>query len=542
MCAGLGAERWVTAIAGAVVAALTAVLVWRAGSIFVNTELNADLIAPLVMGEAAHRYADAQLVTGRLGWWGGLWIVQLLRPLPGGMEIATWLPFAGTIAVTLAVAWQARRVWSPLAAAVLALAALSVGPMAWAYDASWSARSPSWWTMALAGLAAVALARGPRPGAVALAGVALVWGAICASGDQLVLIGAAAPLAACAAYAAWRRAYRLAGALAGGAVAMWLGSLVVASLAERAGYLRQSFPVELISLSQLGTALDHLVEALQDVWRTPATWTGDLGVLLVAAAALSGLAALVVAWRRRGPAPGGARELERGLWVTFWVVALLAYLAAFTLTTVGGLAGVQSVRYLYGVPLAAAATLAAAIPSARSLGPVVAAGVAVLAVAVTWQYARNPPTAPPLTADLSRSALYDRIEQIAREEGVTRGFASYWTAYPLTWRSGGAVDVTPIGTCGDGWCPMYLHYIDRAYEPQPVERSFVLIDGSPLARGGFWGAWATDLAAGVRPTKVVDVGDGVRMAIFEGDVARSLRPNAGLLDPRVGHGGPLEPR
>src|SRR4051794_32302420 len=104
---------------------------------------NADLSVPLVMGDVAHRYSDAQLVTGRVGWWGGLWAVQLLRPLPGGLWLADWLPIVATAALAGLVAWQARRGGAGVSALVVALVALAAGGGAWVYNASRSGRGPA---------------------------------------------------------------------------------------------------------------------------------------------------------------------------------------------------------------------------------------------------------------------------------------------------------------------------------------------------------------------------------------------------------------
>jgi hypothetical protein len=206
---------------------------------------------------------------------------------------------------------------------------------------------------------------------------------------------------------------------------------------------------------------------------------------------------------------------------------------------------VPYVRYLYGVPLATAALLAPLTVLRPTRAAVLVAGGLVAALTAIV-FLRTPPTVGPIQTDLSRSALFSTIERVARQEHLTRGFASYWTAYPLMLHSGRTLDVTPVGTCGTEQqfelCAMYLHYVDQAYAPRPRTRSFVLIDGSALAGTGFASAWALRLPQGWQPEKIVDVGDGMQMAIFDHDIAADLQPNGGLQDPRIGRGGPLEPR
>ena len=516
---------------------------------------NSDLSAPLVMGDVAHRYDDAQLVTGRLGWWGGLWAVQLLRPLPGGLKLAGWLPLIATTAIAGAVAWQARRVWSDVSALVVALVALAAGQGTWIYNTAWSGRSPSWWAVGLMGLAAVRLAGATRrPDAVTIAlGVAAVAAvAITGSGDQLAVLGGAAPLAVVAVVAAWRRRWAMAGAFAVGGAATWGLAVWVASLARSAGYLRQDFPVKLIGLDELDDAFDGVVEASRQLWASPlgiGRLAGDLGALLVAVALVAGAVVLVRSLRRRsgGDAPDAdrSRDLQRSVWAAFWLTALAGYVVAFWLTTTGGLAGAASQRYLYGVPLAAAATLAP-IGVLRRGRWAMGTAASVLALLTAGLFVAKEPKVLPIEQDLSRSALFSDIEALAAREHVTRGFASYWTAYPLALHSGRKLDVTPAGTCNINGtleiCAMYLHYVDQAYAPRPGIRSFLLVDHSALAAAGFSPSWVQRLPASMHPVKVVDIGDHLGMAIFDHDIAADIHPNAGQMDPRVGHGGPLEPQ
>ena len=73
-------------------------------------------------------------------------------------------------------------------------------------------------------------------------------------------------------------------------------------------------------------------------------------------------------------------------------------------------------------------------------------------------------------------------------------------------------------------CPAQLHYVAGALRPRPGARSYVLADASGFARFGYRPSWVTALPAGVRPERVLDVGDGLRMAVYGEDVARVLGP------------------
>jgi hypothetical protein len=352
-----------------------------------------------------------------------------------------------------------------------------------------------------------------------------------------------------------RRRARLAGALVVGAAATWGLAIVIAALARSAGYLRQDYPVALIKLDQLGDAFDGLVDASRQLWASPPDGlgraAGDVGMVLLVAAIVIGVVVLVRALMPslRAASARDPLELQRSMWSAFWLTALLGFLAAFLLVPYGGLAGVPSVRYLFGVPLAVAAGLAplGAVRLGRvPVVPAVGAVTAVLALMTAAVFVQTPPAVPAIQGDLSRSALFSTIERVAAQEHVTRGFASYWTSYPLVLHSGRTLDVTPAGTCGTEAafevCAMYLHYVDQAYAPQPGIRSFLLVDESDLAGAGFSGAWVQRLPQAMRPVKVIPIGDGMEMAIFDHDVAADLKPNGGLQDPRIGRGGPLDPR
>ena len=76
---------------------------------------------------------------------------------------------------------------------------------------------------------------------------------------------------------------------------------------------------------------------------------------------------------------------------------------------------------------------------------------------------------------------------------------------------------------------MYLHYIDKAYIERPATRSFLLYDTSPIGKG-FPPAFATYVPTTSHPEKIVDLGSGLHMAIYDYDFARDIiggRPEPG---------------
>lgn len=551
-------------LVGAVIMAILAiVLVIQASTLIVAMDHNADLAAPIAMAEYAHQYQDAQLVTGRLGWWGGLWFLQLIRPLPGNTYIGNYLPMLLTVAVAAILALQSRRLWGPRAPWILLLVALAVPAQTWINLASWSARAPSWWAMGLLGAGVLAASRPMtrlRSVAVAIAAVAAcLVTAIAASGDQEATI-ALLPLAAAGLYALRMRRFVFGGVTIVAAIATFFLSKALETAAADHGYLKQAFPVHLIDFSDWGKQLGNLVIGLTGVWTGPAadrdlvsrmgTAGGYLGLMLVAVAAAIIAAAVWRVWLGRPAvedaevpaAPDGEDlQLQRGVWVTFWSVGLAVYLAAFWLTTAQGSLGQPVVRYLYGVPMAAAAAIVPLAASKR--GRPLTAAAALLALLTVVGLISHPPK-DEIGKDIVHTSTFGRIGQIAAENNATRGFAGYWMSYPLALQSGFKLDVTPVGGCSQApgqLCAMYLHYIDQAYAPRPNTRSFLVVDTSQIGKTVYPHAAATELPPGLDPEKVVDAGDGVQVAIFGYDVASKIQGNRALTDPRVGRGGPLPP-
>ncbi len=76
------------------------------------------------------------------------------------------------------------------------------------------------------------------------------------------------------------------------------------------------------------------------------------------------------------------------------------------------------------------------------------------------------------------------ISFLARR-GLTRGFAPYSVAHPLTWKSESAVRAHPIHVCQPSnlACPFPPANVSTWYRPRAVPRSFIIVGPSapPLA-------------------------------------------------------------
>ncbi|HEX5760386.1 MAG TPA: glycosyltransferase family 39 protein [Thermoanaerobaculia bacterium] len=340
------------------------------------------------------------------------------------------LVVAGELAVGIALLWLATRRAFGARAALGAGLYLALGPY-FLYYRGLSSTGPYTPLFAL-GAAALALL-------VRIEGRAAAGARVAA---ELVALGVVLGLAwwthpAAAAYAA-----AAAAALATGAARRLLapaGALLMG------GFALGSLPWWLRNL-ETGWASVRGPDAATLPWRAAAGQVGDLlqvGVpvllggrppwagrapLWVAALALLVLAVLVafavkLMARRSGP----SRALALGALTLLVVSAILALLSPRTQFT--------EPRVLIGwyVALAPLAGALLAGPGRRAVRAGVAAALAVLHLA---GYA----AAPRIHADVPPGL----VEQLARR-GIDRVYASYWTAYPLTFLSAGRIVGSPFG-------------------------------------------------------------------------------------------------
>jgi hypothetical protein len=200
--------------------------------------------------------------------------------------------------------------------------------------------------------------------------------------------------------------------------------------------------------------------ALQTLaWTIGGEWYGDaisaVAIGLCVAVALC-VAALVAVALREHPAarPAPAKpDTPLAGYALYWALALTCLLGAFIVLGYGGGGAPAQGHYLVGCYFAAAALLPALAMRAvtRSLttsGPR-AGAAALIAAGVFTLFAVNTTVS---TATFDASQYYDRLQVPASgdplptllQHGLSRGYAGYWEAYDLSWRSDGAVSVWPL--------------------------------------------------------------------------------------------------
>lgn len=277
-------------------------------------------------------------------------------------------------------------------------------------------------------------------------------------------------------------------------------------------------------------------------WTIGGGWYGD-AISAVAVglciAGTFGVAALVAIGRRERPnaKPSPARaDTPLAGYALYWGLALACLLGAFVFLGYGGGGAPTQGHYLVGCYFAAAALLPAL---AMRVGPSLAksgshAGVAsLIATAVFTLFALNTTVS---TATFDASQYYDRLQVPASgdplptllQHGLSRGYAGYWEAYDLSWRSGGAVSVWPLlggaHACTGGTaslCP-YAFAPKGEYAPT-AGRTFIITPWT----GESCGRSAPSAAIFGPPEAVYNRGP-YTISVYGYDVGSRLSKNAGL--------------
>ncbi len=235
--------------------------------------------------------------------------------------------------------------------------------------------------------------------------------------------------------------------------------------------------------------------ALQTLgWTIGGGWYGDaisaeaVGLCIAGALAVAVLVAAGLRERQADKPSPAPPDTPLAGYALYWGLALACLLGAFVLLGYGAGGAPAQGHYLVGCYFAAAALLPAlaARVGLRSLTRTGSrAGAAALIASVVFTlFAVNTSVS---IATFDASQYYDRLQVPASgdplptllQHGLSRGYAGYWEAYDLDWRSGGALSVWPLlgGTnaCAGGaasLCP-YAFAPKGEYTPT-AGRTFII--------------------------------------------------------------------
>jgi hypothetical protein len=473
-----------------------------------------------------------------------LWFGLLTAKLPLHRQLWEIGPTLLLLASALTIGWSVAQVACRRAAVLAMLIVLVASPWALAFFMA-PAHNTVYPATALLGAYLIWLTRAPRRRRVINLAVpvfaAVVLGA-CVASDALFIVTGVIPFAITAiAFGLQRdRHSRL---LAVSALATVVGAipiaLLIAAIMRSQGYLTLPPPAKLASPSMLPGHARLLFVGLEHLFNgylghassamfgglTPAAsgpLHGELGVAcdIVFVAALIALLALgggtmvsFVRSRWRAGAHATPAQLARASHVIYWFSSAVVICAAFEFST----RAMDRYEAYYATVVF---SVAAVVPLLMRRGSVarwlIPAGASILfagsLVGLTSHYL-DTVYDPPI------SRYGSDVARVAREHGVTAGYAGYWDASSLTWSSHERVTVRPLIQCanpaGAGICPFFLNRVPSWYVPRK-RRSFLLVDPDSL--------YVVALPEGLgAPSASYAIGP-MRMYIYPYDIASRLGP------------------
>jgi hypothetical protein len=474
-----------------------------------------------------------------------LWFGLLTAHWPLHRQIWEAAPTVLFLVTALTVGWSVAQLADRRAAVLATLTVAVASPWALAFFMAASAHNAVYPATALLGAYLIWLARGTRRRratnlAVPLLGAVALG--VCLASDALLIVTGAVPFALTAIAAGLHRDRR-SRLLALSALATVVGAIPIAVLTRvimhSAGYRTLPPPAKLAPLSALSEHAHILFDGLKRLFNgylgnaSPAMFGGltptasgplhaELGVActIVMVAALLALLAIGArtAWgfvwsERRAGVPRPALELARTLHITYWVSSAVVICAAFEF---GTRAAVRYEAYYGTVVLSVAAVLPLLMRPASVARWLIPIGASILfagsllgLTSHTLDTAYDPPI----------SHYGGDVVRVAREHGVTAGYAGYWDASSLTWSSHERVTVRPLSECqnpsGAAICPFFLDRVPSWYVPRR-RRTFLLVDPNSQ--------YVVALPAGLgEPTASYAIGP-MRMYIFPYDIASRLGP------------------
>jgi hypothetical protein len=473
-----------------------------------------------------------------------LWLGLLSAQWPLHRQLWELAPTVVFLATGLLVGFSVAQLADRRAAVLAVLTVLVASPWALAFYLT-TVHNVVYPGTALLGVYLIWLARGEsRSRAIHLAVplIAAVALGVCLASDALLIVTGAVPFAVTA-IAAGLRSDRRSRRLAVSALATAVGAIPVAILTRAimhsAGYRTLPPPAKLASSSAFSEHGHILFDGLKRLFNgylggrapamfgglTPAT-SGPLHSALGVACAIVMIAALLaliaVGARTVGgllqsirdhgdpPAPG---ELARTVHVIFWSSSAVIICAAFVFST---RAATRYEAYYATVVLSVAAVVPLLMRPrsvARWLIPLGASVIFAGSLVGLTSHVLDGVFDPPIShygADVAR---------VAREHGVTNGYAGYWDASSLTWSSHERVKVRPLIQCqnpgGADICPFFLNRVPSWYVPHK-RSTFLLVDPGSL--------FVVALPPGLgQPTAAVPIGP-LSMYIYPYDIASRLGP------------------
>lgn len=467
-CSAARAVRWLPPL---VAAAYLVNLALDLRSLVRTLYWNSDAAAPFVL--AASLRGHGHVFITHYGSWVPLGWLFVTRNLPGHIRIweGTGYAFAllGTAIVGVATARVAGR-WAGITAASITVI---VGPAA--LDALLTIH----WHVVPFFLAAVLsgylllLERSSVVGAASAGSFA----GLCVASDPLTFVAAVVPFTGAALVLARVTRTRAVAVRA----AIVLASCVVVAIATEGTMRLLGFWVTrpaagLSSIHDAGHNVARLGRFVllvggANYFLPGGRYPGQPFRFVVTLLVLSAVGAIFLAAGREILRRGDPARLT---FVCYW--AFVAVLVAVAVVASRQGAIVERPGVFYVLTFAPAAAVGVSLLAARSVRAQVVVAMAAVAVGGSNIATIRDGRAEPGPGAMGTYA--QPMFHLLQRKGITKGYAGYWDAQSLTWKSGMRLLVAPVQLCGAdgrGLCATRLSVIESWYDPEPGP-SFVLVD------------------------------------------------------------------
>lgn len=457
----------------------------------VNVYGNADASSAPVLGEFYAARAGSNVILANLPWFSTLIFELATKWLPAHRLIWEIGPLLlGLLSIAL-MAWASWRVAGRWAATVTAVILLCAGPpvlelMLWLND-----HTTTWYSLALLAAFLVLIAeRGSTIGWLPLTILTLFVGVIVginAASDKELLISGLPPLLF-ASVGLWvlspnARTVKVMGLGVATAVVIGVSAISTTSIMHSGGVFLAYYELKFATFEAISTNIKiwwQCIVVLGNGNFSGAAITFTTVLALVCAALSIGVVLLIprFAWRYICSRRSGEEPIDERLsvYTMFWAASIVCLSAGFIVSSAP--VSAESTRYLVGVVYAVAAILPLLARGGVVARAIVAAGTLVFVLTSTIALdhsavAKTPPSKGP------SPQVAEAVARTAERVGVTRGYAPYWDAAPITWRSNFRVRVAPFVGCPGptGLCPGSFNYLEAWYEPGSFP-TFLLSDSS----------------------------------------------------------------
>ncbi len=418
------------------------------------------------------------VILQRFGWFTALWFELLTRPLPLHRQIWEVAPYLFSLASVALLAFASWRLAGRWAAAMTATAALATSPYV-SYDlVSLNFHTTTW--AATVVLAVYCLWLTWEPSVRRFAFVTVLVTALAGTtlaGDLLFAFVGLIPFALTGVLLATFPRFRLAG------VVVFASACLAPLIAWVTTWGMRVADVQVFSVptrfsddrdlwGNFGRLLRGIVQLFNgDYFFDAHVNPGTLLSFACAVLALIALAAPFLLLRRQRRSATSSVPLL--VYSCFWASCVAFTSISFVLSSEGTHGG----YYLFTILYALAATVPLLAAESMRDRMFASAGVAVVAIASLVNLADTgkslPRPLPPV------AAVADRIVEIAKKEGASRGYADYWDASSLTWSKHMAVHVAPVAQCvlpKPDLCGFWFNVNTDWYRPRSNSNTFVLRD------------------------------------------------------------------